>query len=235
MRHSGKRQVGPSVYIDVIDGGQVTESAEEYERRMQEEMSGIYRDGLDVWRTEDVVRAPYRYLAGVLGDAIGGCRVLDIGCGRGVDVAALAAAGAVATGVDIVRFPEWEGIRQRNPGARFLHGNLIELSREGHLPDEHFDAAIDTGCTHHQHPERITPFVESVHRTLRAGATLVIETFGAEAGGVLMRNEMGRLYRDYTVAEFTGFLGDHGFRSQVVHKLSRGPGLHCLVGVFTRV
>lgn len=98
---------------------------------------------------------------------LGGKAILDIGCGAGVLAKALAAEGAVVTGID----PGAEALakaRQAVPGARF------EAASGEALPfmDASFDGAVMLNALHHV-PDPGRALAEA-GRVLRAGCRLVV-------------------------------------------------------------
>jgi ubiquinone/menaquinone biosynthesis C-methylase UbiE len=101
-----------------------------------------------------------------------GLRVLDVGCGQGIDVVRYAQAGADVTGVDLT--PRHVELARRHVQALNLSARIVEGDAE-RLPfaDAAFDRVSSNGVLHH------TPDIEralrEVHRVLvRGGEARVI-------------------------------------------------------------
>jgi SAM-dependent methyltransferase len=95
-------------------------------------------------------------------------RILDLGCGRGFGMAALAAQGfRNLIGVDI---DEAALAFARRPAARLCCADICELS----VADESVDAIFDFGTTYHVHDARHA--LAEIQRVLRAGGIFIHET-----------------------------------------------------------
>jgi ubiquinone/menaquinone biosynthesis C-methylase UbiE len=95
-----------------------------------------------------------------------GLRVLDVGCGQGIDVANFARAGASVTGVDLT--PRHVELAQRHLKSLGLEGDIVEGDAERlPFPDRSFDRVTSNGVLHH------TPHIEAaiaeIRRVLKPG------------------------------------------------------------------
>lgn len=107
------------------------------------------------WMTEEL---------GYAGTA--GLRVLDVGCGQGIDLMLYAMSGAVATGVDLT--PRHAELARRHLASLGLEAEVVDGDAEElPFPDKQFDRVSSNGVLHH------TPDIESalrsVYRVLRPG------------------------------------------------------------------
>jgi SAM-dependent methyltransferase len=97
-------------------------------------------------------------------------RVLDVGCGAGTEVGALAARGFLAFGIDLS--PHALRLAAEAHGAgRWAVADALRLP----FRDGAFDAAIDRGCFHYLAPADRPTFATELRRVLAPG------------GGFLMR------------------------------------------------
>ena len=98
-------------------------------------------------------------------------RLLEVGCGMGLDSVQLASCGFSVTAVDLTevavglarRFAEYRGV-----SIDFLVGNAEELE----FPNASFDVIYSFGVLHHT--PNIQSAVAEVHRVLRAGGTALV-------------------------------------------------------------
>lgn len=124
--------------------------------------SAEYFAGLDAMRRD---YAPW--MDEVLGYAgTSGMRVLDVGCGQGIDVVRYAAAGAVATGIDLT--PRHTEIARMHLASADLDGTVVQGDAES-LPfdDGSFDRVSSNGVLHHT--PGIEPALREIRRVLRPG------------------------------------------------------------------
>jgi SAM-dependent methyltransferase len=124
----------------------------------------------DQWRDAPADPEPWAWDARrrmLLGEARRGERVLDLGCGAGRFVAALAAAGAEPVGVEIAE-AALERARAVAPGA-----DLRPLEPDGSIPLEH--AAVDlVWCSEVlEHVADVAYLLTEVRRVLRPGGRLL--------------------------------------------------------------
>jgi ubiquinone/menaquinone biosynthesis C-methylase UbiE len=101
------------------------------------------------------------WMADSLGYAeTGGLRVLDVGCGQGIDVANYAMAGARATGVDLT--PRHVELARAHLAALELEAEIVEGDAEKlPFPDESFERVSSNGVLHH------TPDMPAALREIR--------------------------------------------------------------------
>jgi len=101
---------------------------------------------------EDLLRARFEYgpwMPASLGyDETSGLRVLDVGCGQGIDVYRYALAGARASGVDLT--PRHVELAREHLAAMELEADILEGDAE-QLPfeDASFDRVSSNGVLHH--------------------------------------------------------------------------------------
>src|SRR4051812_35664119 len=95
-----------------------------------------------------------------------GLRVLDVGCGQGIDVARYALAGANVTGIDLT--PRHVALARSHMAALGLDAEIVQGDAE-RLPfaDGTFDRASSTGVLHHT-PD-MPAALREIRRVLRPG------------------------------------------------------------------
>jgi SAM-dependent methyltransferase len=96
-------------------------------------------------------------------------RVLDLGCGLGIEVAALADRGFQAVGIDISPVAI-ERAQRSHPGVEFVVGDVLELPFE----DGSFDVIIDRGCFHYMAPGDRSRYEAEAWRVLRPGGRFLL-------------------------------------------------------------
>src|SRR3954447_5651040 len=102
-----------------------------------------------------------------------GLRVLDVGCGQGIDVARYALAGAHATGIDLT--PRPVALARSHTAALGLEAEIVQGDAET-LPfaDATFDRVSSNGVLHHT-PD-MPAALREIRRVLRPGgrATVIV-------------------------------------------------------------
>jgi cyclopropane fatty-acyl-phospholipid synthase-like methyltransferase len=154
-------------------------------------------------------------------------RVLDVGCGSGQDVEYFARVCGSVVGIDLHPHPDWDGVQQRAPNARFIGVDLL-----GHTPDAPYDLVFDNGCFHHQHPEHYRAYLDRVARLLAGGGSYVLSTF-KNPDTPRRVDAYGRLHRYFSDAELHGELAASGLR--VVDELEVWKGRRDQHGEFYRL
>lgn len=100
-----------------------------------------------------------------------GMRVLDVGCGAGEFAAALAAGGALVTGIDVAREP----LRRAAARAPALDLHLVEAEPPSWpLPDGGYDVVWAGEVL--EHVADTAAWLSEVRRVLRSGGTLLLST-----------------------------------------------------------
>lgn len=100
-----------------------------------------------------------------------GKKVLEIGCGMGIDLAEFAKAGALVSGVDVT--PKSIELAQKHFAVFGLQGELVNRNaKELPFPDDTFDLVYSCGVLHHI-PE-VEDTVKEVYRVLKPGGEIKI-------------------------------------------------------------
>jgi len=148
-------------------------------------------------------------------DGFRGRRVLEVGCGAGVDLARFARGGAVAVGVDIAASAI--ALARANFEQQQLHGEFEVADGEA-LPfaDNSFDMVFAHGVVQYTaHPERL---VDECRRVLKPGGSAVFQVYNrvswlnalSKLMKVGLEHEDAPVLLKFTIGEFRRLLG--GFR-----------------------
>ena len=124
---------------------------------------------------------------------IPGCRVLDLGCGTGLELEWYFRLNPAAriTGIDLSQ-GMLEALRQkfREREVELIHGDYFEVP----LEPEAFDAAVSVESLHHFTKDEKLPLYAKVHCALKASGTFVLTDYFA------LSDEEERLHRQNYLA-----------------------------------
>jgi SAM-dependent methyltransferase len=112
-------------------------------------------------------------------EKIGPCRVIELGCGSGINAVWLAEQGFDVTGVDFNRLAvEKAGRRASAAGVsvRFVLGDVLDL-RERYDP---FPFFFDRGCYHVVRSQDVAAYVETLRRVTAPGSVGLVLTGNAK-------------------------------------------------------
>ncbi|MFI5619699.1 class I SAM-dependent methyltransferase [Streptomyces sp. NPDC051567] len=171
-----------------------------------------YKDNRDSWSgTTTNDRVTHFAIAAAPTDetptGTGPARVLDIGCGRGLQTASLAEwLEADVTGLDLLDV--WDTPEVENGTIRFHQGDFLGFRATG------LDLLVDNGCLHHQRREDWPAWVEHGRTMLRPGGVWVVSVFLSPDGEITPHPLAdGRLNWWLTEELVVELYEDGGFRS----------------------
>jgi ubiquinone/menaquinone biosynthesis C-methylase UbiE len=146
-------------------------------------------------------------------DGYGGRRVLDVGCGAGVDLMRFAAAGARATGVDVASSSI--ALARRYFDQKNQRANLLVADGE-RLPfaDNAFDLVYAHGVVQYTPGDR--RLVGEARRVLKPGGELILQAYNriswlnalSKVMKVDLEHEDAPVIRKYSPAEFRSLVAD---------------------------
>lgn len=145
-------------------------------------------------------------------DGMKGQKVLDVGCGTGVDLVRFAQGGADVTGVDIAESAI--ALARQNVEQRGLTADLRVADAERlPFPDATFDLVFAHGVI--QYTTSAQAIVDECHRVLKPGGQAIFQAYNRRswlnALGKVMRvgleHEDAPVLRKYTAGEVRGLLG----------------------------
>jgi len=140
-----------------------------------------------------------------------GKKVLDVGCGTGVDLVRFARAGATVTGVDIA--PAAIGLARRNFEFRRLEAELIVADGESlPLADAQYDLVFAHGVVPYTSNPRA--LVRECRRVLKPGGQAIFQAYNriswlnllSKAMKVELEHQDAPVLRKYSASEFRALL-----------------------------
>jgi SAM-dependent methyltransferase len=144
-----------------------------------------------------------------------GRKVLDVGCGTGVDLVRFARAGAVVTGVDIA--PAAIELARRNFEIQRLEAELVVGDGESlPFPGAQYDLVFAHGVV--QYTSNARALVDECRRVLKPGGQAIFQVYNriswlnllSKVMKVDLEHEDAPVLRKYSAAEFRALLD--GFR-----------------------
>jgi SAM-dependent methyltransferase len=171
-----------------------------------------YEDGADSWREHAVSdRSAWqpsydRFLPLV----VAGERVLDLGCGSGLDAPALSQAGRRVVGLDVSRRLLQSARGQASIAGRLLQGDLRALP----FADASFDGVWADGSMHHVARGEVQAAIREVARVLKVGGGFMASVERGDGQGLrdhLDGIEGPRWYARYEPDEWRMLLRKAGF------------------------
>jgi len=115
-------------------------------------------------------------------------KLLEIGCGLGIDLVSFARAGAIVTGVDLTpRSIELchEQFQIYGLEARFLVADAENLP----FPDENFDVVYSFGVLHHT--PNIQKAISEIHRVLKPKGEALVMVYNKNSAFYLLSRHFG--------------------------------------------
>lgn len=187
--------------------------------------------------TEASRREAGRLAAGMIAPlARQGARVLEVGCGRGDVLAALASGGLSCTGIEPSR--RMIEVSSECEGVRVRYGTAERLEFE----DGSFDLVFSQQVLEHLHPDDVPLHLREAYRVLAPGGILAVETpnrrtgpqdisrgFTSTAEGLHLKewslSELVQAYRDAGFVRMSGLLAPPALarRSPRLHRISTAP------------
>jgi SAM-dependent methyltransferase len=152
-------------------------------------------------------------LAGFLAQVAPGGHILDLGCGPGVQAAAMQVAGFTVTAFDAT--PDFvTAARARGVDARLA--TFDDLTEQAH-----YDGIWASFSLLHAPRAEFPRHLGACHRALKTGGTLFL---GLKTGTGEGRDSIGRFYSYYSEDDLRQALGTAGF-SAITAITGTGPGL----------
>lgn len=144
-------------------------------------------------------------------NAYRGKKLLEIGCGAGVDLVRFARAGAIVTGVDLSRTSN--DLARQNIAQNDLQADLrIMDGEELQFADESFDVVYAHGVL--QYTADANRMISEIHRVLKPGGKAVLMVYNrnswlnfmSKVAKVPLEHEDAPVLRKFSIAEFRKML-----------------------------
>jgi SAM-dependent methyltransferase len=175
------------------------------------------------------------------------CRLLEIGCGIGIDLVRFARHGAIVTGIDVS--PRQIELARANLACHGLDGDLRVMNGERlDFPDASFDVVYAHGVLQYTPAPRA--MIHEIHRVLRIRGEAILMVYNRYSwlrflsfiASVELEHERSPHFHMYSLAEFRKLLGDFSrvdivperfpVRSRLHHGLKAALYNRMFVGLF---
>lgn len=139
---------------------------------------------------------------------VGGGRVLDLGCGSGIQSKILHDAGFEVVGIDFAE-KMIEEAKKRAPNAEFLVMDILDLD----FPPEHFDGIYARASLLHLPKSKIGKVLEELNKILKKEGIMYVALKEGEGEADVFDSEKGtRFFAFYKEDEFKKILEEGNFQ-----------------------
>lgn len=132
-------------------------------------------------------------------------RILDIGCGSGLDSHIYSPLSSGFTGVDIYAHSEWKEIETKYNNVTFYQNDFLSCPLDGH-----YDIIVDNGCLHHQTNDTFSSYLNKIYKHLSSDGYLVLSTFYDNTKQTYTDNYK-RIHHYFSDEQLTSLLNKTGF------------------------
>ena len=144
-----------------------------------------------------------------------GQKLLEVGCGVGIDLVHFAREGTMVTGIDLAEVSI--DLARKNFELRHLPGEFLVMNGEAmDFPDQSFDVVYAHGVL--QYTAHAEKMVAEIHRVLRSGGEAIMMVYNRHSWlnamskimNVGLEHEDAPVLNKYTISEFKGLLSPFG-------------------------
>lgn len=189
-----------------------------YRSHLGKAFSKRYINHTDFWSSEKELTLTTTTLLKYL---LKPAHILDLGAGCGRDSVFFLTAGHRVTALDLYEHPAWKGLLAQWKGLLSFKKRSFQ-EWESHTL---FDAVLDNGCFHHQHPSDYQAYLLKLRQVLKPLGIFALCIFAKEDQGdkkiQIKKIEDGRLCRYFAETELKQLLNFYGFElleSQLVYR-----------------
>ncbi|RTL13148.1 MAG: class I SAM-dependent methyltransferase [Neisseriaceae bacterium] len=184
----------------------------------------------DVWSQEPAMRQIIDFILPKLEK---NSQVLDVGAGKGYDALKMLQIGHRVDALDLVIPKELKSIARIWPQRMsYIQGDFISIDL-----DKRYDAVLDNGCFHHQHPDLYLDYLNKLWRHTCKNAVLAINLFTPcceTKSGTLWKQDDRRLTRDFTEEEAIKMLKTAKWEVEEIKIVKRHSGTHDYMLIIAR-
>jgi cyclopropane fatty-acyl-phospholipid synthase-like methyltransferase len=186
-------------------------SSIEYQQKMTDSFRWRYESHQDSWSGDPGLIASAvklnQYLSGE------NAQVLDIGIGTGKPAIEMLKQNHQVTGIDLFTNDDWPKLKQQWDSQIALE--QTDFNQWDHRAD-HFDAVLDNGCMHHQHPTLYSAYLNKIHKLMKFDSYLALNVYAemdqSKAQGQIKYTDNERICKYFTRSEISVLLRTKGFR-----------------------
>lgn len=164
----------------------------------------IYAEQAEEYARLTDAPAPGRLLSAFIADVPAGGRVLDLGCGPGVDAGHMAAVGLNVDAFDAT--PKMVALASQKAGVNAYQIDFEDFAAMG--TRDRYDGIWANFSLLHAPRDRMPAYIKCCHRALRTGGRFHI---ALKTGTGTERDSIGRLYTFYTVPDLRDIVAKAGF------------------------
>ncbi|MDR0806725.1 MAG: class I SAM-dependent methyltransferase [Enterobacteriaceae bacterium] len=134
-------------------------------------------------------------------------RILDIGCGSGLDAQIYSSLCHSVVGIDLFSHPEWIDIMKNFNNVTFKNGDFLSMDKLS----ENYHIIIDNGCFHHQQASDWSVYLAKIEQLLNVTGTLVLSTFFDEQSATYIDSNQ-RIHHYLSNKDLINLMQKYNFR-----------------------